>query len=174
MSDEQREDIIRVLRIVEYVGARSIVEKQVANSIHGEKVFTRSASGQLRIPCTIRATTLGTFPEILESAVLIQALKGEPTEKDLKIAELEKELHEERGKAASSPWPQNSYGAQLGQLGSAAQAGPVWLQGAYGAPLLTPRDAQDLQQQINAAIAPSPTQTQALPTIDKIKSRFGL
>lgn len=53
-------DIIRVLRIVEFVGPRDAVEKQVAKSIHGEKTY-----GDRRGEVTIRAATIGTFPEIL-------------------------------------------------------------------------------------------------------------
>lgn len=50
-------DIVRVLRVVEYVGPRDQIEKQIRHSIHGE----RSYNG-----ITIRVATLGTFPEILE------------------------------------------------------------------------------------------------------------
>lgn len=49
-------DTIRVLRIVEYVGPRDVVENQVQNSIHGQRTIRNM---------TIRATTLGSFPEIL-------------------------------------------------------------------------------------------------------------
>lgn len=54
------EDIIRVLRIIEYVGPRSRVEATVAKSIHG----TKDAGTGL----TIRAATIGAFPDILEEA----------------------------------------------------------------------------------------------------------
>jgi len=50
-------DQVRVLRIIEYVGARGAVEKQLASSIHGTKDW---GSG-----VRITATTLGEFPEIL-------------------------------------------------------------------------------------------------------------
>lgn len=53
-------DIIRVLRIVEYIGPRDQIEKQIENSIHGTKRF-----GIGDRECSITATTLGTFPEIL-------------------------------------------------------------------------------------------------------------
>lgn len=63
-SDEtsaiEKEDIIRVLRIVEYIGPRSKIEQQVLNSIHGERSFGNYAG------ITIRAATLGEFPEIME------------------------------------------------------------------------------------------------------------
>ena len=55
------EDIVRVLRIIEYTGTRSAVESLVATSIHGEKVVCKGG-------VTIRATTLGTYPEIMERA----------------------------------------------------------------------------------------------------------
>ena len=52
-----REDIVRVLRILEYEGPRSSVEETIARSIHGEKVGGKGL--------TIRAATLGTYPEII-------------------------------------------------------------------------------------------------------------
>jgi len=51
------EDLVRVLRIVEYTGSRSVVEECMARSIHGEK---RLLSGLV-----IRAATIGEYPEIL-------------------------------------------------------------------------------------------------------------
>ena len=51
-------DKVRVLRIIEYTGNRDIIEETVRKSIHGTK----------RIECsnmTIRAATIGEFPEIL-------------------------------------------------------------------------------------------------------------
>lgn len=53
---------IRVLRVLEYVGDRSRVEAQVAQSIHGERNCD-GIGGKL----TIRAATLGTYPEILDA-----------------------------------------------------------------------------------------------------------
>lgn len=53
------EEIVRVLRIVEYVGTRSRVEKTVAESIHGSKFMP---------DLTISAATIGTYPEILQLA----------------------------------------------------------------------------------------------------------
>ncbi len=55
------EDTVRVIRIVEYVGLRSLVEEQIHGSIHGTKVVSK---GRL----TIRATTLGEYPDIIENA----------------------------------------------------------------------------------------------------------
>ena len=54
-------DIVRVLRIIEYVGPRDQVEHQILKSLHGEKTFGPSGK-----EITIRVTTLGTFPEILK------------------------------------------------------------------------------------------------------------
>ena len=59
----EREDIIRVMRIVEYTGPRSAVEDTVARSIQGEKTvggyLTRDTVGGefFRDKLTIRATT---------------------------------------------------------------------------------------------------------------------
>lgn len=51
-------EIVRVLRVIEYIGPRDRVEKTVANSIHGSK----DAGGGL----TINAATIGQYPEVLE------------------------------------------------------------------------------------------------------------
>lgn len=48
---------VRVLRIIEYAGDRHSVEAQVSNSLHGVKYPHNGL--------TIRAATIGTFPEIL-------------------------------------------------------------------------------------------------------------
>jgi len=50
-------DIVRVLRVIEYIGPRSEIEKQIKQSIHGEKFIEK-------INVTIKAATVGTFPEI--------------------------------------------------------------------------------------------------------------
>lgn len=55
------EDTVRILRIVEYTGPRSAVERHFINVLHGEK---RQTDGVV-----IKAATLGQFPEILESSV---------------------------------------------------------------------------------------------------------
>lgn len=52
------QDIVRVLRVIEYVGKREWVEHTVALSIQGEKDF---GDGNF-----IRAGTIGMYPEILE------------------------------------------------------------------------------------------------------------
>lgn len=53
-------DIVRVLRIVEYVGPRDLIEKQIEQSIHGTRKF-----GPRGLEVTIRAATIGGYPEIL-------------------------------------------------------------------------------------------------------------
>lgn len=50
-------DTVRIIRILEYVGPRDKMEHQIAKSIHGERTYCG---------ITIRAITLGTFPEIME------------------------------------------------------------------------------------------------------------
>lgn len=52
-------DIVRVLRVLEYVGPREEVERIVAKSIQGEKSY-----GPPGKETTIKAATVGTFPEI--------------------------------------------------------------------------------------------------------------
>jgi hypothetical protein len=51
-------DIVRVLRIVEYVGPRDWVEQTVAGSINGTRVIAADRH--------ISAATIGAFPEILK------------------------------------------------------------------------------------------------------------
>lgn len=51
------QDIVRVLRVIEYVGPRSWVEKTIANSIHGTKDVGMGGK--------ISAATIGAYPEIL-------------------------------------------------------------------------------------------------------------
>ena len=53
-------DIIRVLRVVEYIGPRQHVEAQVARSIHGERRIPKPEGDVV-----IRAATLGLYPEVL-------------------------------------------------------------------------------------------------------------
>ena len=52
------EDQIRVLRIIEYVGTRSNVERQISSSLQGT---TTVLLGAVRI----RVTDLGNFPEVV-------------------------------------------------------------------------------------------------------------
>lgn len=54
-------DTIRILRLYEFIGPRSEVEQQVAQSMQGT---VKLPKGDL----TIRATTLGEFPEVLKAA----------------------------------------------------------------------------------------------------------
>ena len=59
-------EIIRIMRLVEYIGPRDLVEEQVRRSLHGEKsiadrfgIRNSSRAGLV----VIRATTLGEFPD---------------------------------------------------------------------------------------------------------------
>ena len=53
-------DIIKVLRVIEYVGPRDKVEQQVGKSITGPVNFGNGV--------TIRAATVGNYPEVLAEA----------------------------------------------------------------------------------------------------------
>lgn len=59
----EKEDTVRVLRVIEYVGPRSWVERTLENSIQGTKTFDEVRGGG---KATIRAATVGGYPEILE------------------------------------------------------------------------------------------------------------
>jgi hypothetical protein len=58
------EDIVRVLRIYEFVGPRSQVEQQVARSLHGTKYVRDWRQGS---EIVIRAVTVPGYPEILSA-----------------------------------------------------------------------------------------------------------
>lgn len=57
-------DDVRVLRIVEYIGPRDAVEEQIRKSLHGEHEGALSKVTGVR--CTIRATTLGEYPDLMD------------------------------------------------------------------------------------------------------------
>lgn len=63
-------DRIRVLRVVEYEGPREWVEVVVAEAIHGEKIVSAfrgtREEGKVIGQLTIRAATIGCYPEILK------------------------------------------------------------------------------------------------------------
>jgi hypothetical protein len=65
-------DIIRVLRLIEIIGPRDLVEEQVVRSIHGTKVIAKKGK-----ELTIRVVTLGEVGEILGQE---QAMKAEESE----------------------------------------------------------------------------------------------
>lgn len=63
------EDIVRVIRIIEYVGPRGKIETQIANSLHGTKDWGNGVR--------ISAATIGEFPEIIERALVRDGIKEE-------------------------------------------------------------------------------------------------
>jgi hypothetical protein len=60
------EDIIRVLRVIEYVGPRSVVETHLRDVIHGVK---KTSDGM-----EIRTATVGVVPDIIEMGRVEQLL----------------------------------------------------------------------------------------------------
>jgi hypothetical protein len=52
-------EIVRVLRVLEYIGPREEIERVLKHSIHGEKSY---GAGLHEV--TIKAATIGEFPEI--------------------------------------------------------------------------------------------------------------
>lgn len=54
-------EIIRILRVIEYIGPRAAVERQVVNSKHGDHQF-----GDV----TMKVATVGAFPEVLKAPTL--------------------------------------------------------------------------------------------------------
>ncbi len=51
-------DIVRVFRMIEYVGPRDQVEEQISHSVHGSRRGIKDV--------VITATTLGTFAEVVQ------------------------------------------------------------------------------------------------------------
>lgn len=72
------EDIIRVLRIVEYVGPRSCVESEVSKSIHGTRQFAHPDKDGNRKLMRITAVTVGEFAEIISDQVVKFLFPGQP------------------------------------------------------------------------------------------------
>lgn len=60
-------DLVRVLRVMEYVGPRDQVEKCIARSITGTRRFQ---------DYNISVVTIGTYPEILGTVVNEQEVEG--------------------------------------------------------------------------------------------------
>lgn len=75
------EEIVRVLRIVEIKGPRSLVEKQVENSLHGTKTLRQYPKGRPAGVIQITAVTLHEFPEVLDNAEEMEGF-GEYAEDD--------------------------------------------------------------------------------------------
>jgi hypothetical protein len=69
---EPQEDIVRVIRLIEYQGPRSKVERQVAQSIHGYRWGLKDAGTfaepSIHNAVKITAVTLGTYPDVIEPA----------------------------------------------------------------------------------------------------------
>lgn len=66
-------DMVRVVRILEYVGPRRLVEDQISRAIHGTKILPVRAAFEdgtvlvaEGVTIEVTATTLGEFPEILK------------------------------------------------------------------------------------------------------------
>lgn len=55
-----KEDIVRVLRVVEYIGPRELVDQQIAASLHGERRVRTSQGHEGGV--LIRAATVGVIP----------------------------------------------------------------------------------------------------------------
>jgi hypothetical protein len=89
------EDIIRVLRLVEYEGPRSLVEEQVRRSIHGTRRGILSPDWPRGIRIT--AVTIDTFPQIIEEARLV-ADPSQLTDLQVRLQQAKEELAAERNR----------------------------------------------------------------------------
>lgn len=61
IEEFDRSDHVRILRVIEYTGTRVETEQAVRSSLHGERIIK---DGKV----TIKAATVGTFPDILEES----------------------------------------------------------------------------------------------------------
>lgn len=59
-------EIVRVLRLIEYVGPRDLVEEIVGNSLHGTREIPKRGKGVVGVRLT--GVTIGEFPEVLGKA----------------------------------------------------------------------------------------------------------
>lgn len=59
-------DVVRVLRIIEYVGDRLLVENQLKSSVHGFKQIHRRSIAKPGLYINVR--TISAFPDILTEA----------------------------------------------------------------------------------------------------------
>lgn len=64
-AKESNEEIVQVLRVVLYEGPRSLVEKQIAQSLHGTRL---GMTGVSKTGVKITAVSLNEFPQVLEKA----------------------------------------------------------------------------------------------------------
>lgn len=60
-----RDDVVRVLRVIEYVGTRKKVEACLQRSIHGSKILPVHSNGEF---LSIFVSTVGVVPEIRMTA----------------------------------------------------------------------------------------------------------
>lgn len=79
-------DIVRVLRVLEYVGPRDVIEEHLKKCLHGTKVCNTQTKDRFEI----RVATVGLTPDIIEMGKLetmlppVTAKKPEPLRNSLR------------------------------------------------------------------------------------------
>jgi hypothetical protein len=115
--------IVRVLRIYEFVGPRSVIEQQVARSVHGRREFGA------RNDCAITGVTLTQIPERLDEARSIDAAsRGEILSRE--IADLATKRHalNDISRVASLLTQQAAeFGAHIPDCAWTGEKGDRWL-----------------------------------------------
>lgn len=71
------EEIVRILRVVEYVGPRSAVEYQVSKSIQGTRQFPCRDKDNHSAQMRITAVTVGAFAEVISDQAVKLLFPGE-------------------------------------------------------------------------------------------------
>lgn len=98
-KQETKQDIVRVLRLIEYEGPRDMVEDAIKRSINGTKLCGIDWSHDSHFRrLRITATTLGMFPEIIEAARMTPC----PNELARMKTELDRALEPARKRRAES------------------------------------------------------------------------
>ena len=63
-------DTVRVLRVIEYIGPRDVIERHLKNCIYGTKVYKAQTKDRFEV----RAATIGLTPDIIEMGKVEQML----------------------------------------------------------------------------------------------------
>ncbi len=73
-SEANMSEIVRVLRVLEYVGPRKDVEEIIMRSIHGTKVLRTSGLADVKLT----AITVHEFAEVVETVPTLPSLRNAP------------------------------------------------------------------------------------------------
>lgn len=110
-------DIVRVLRVVEYIGPREAVEEQVRKSIHGTRQF-RCEGGEMRIT----VVTAGEFAEVLKDQEVKRLFPGEEKVFNANSARMLLEMMGVKTRISDETWDKMSQSDQRTFIGDIVDA----------------------------------------------------